>query len=354
MEEKPKPNPKKAAGGHARAMKLTDEQKKQIASRAAMARWNKDLPKADYEGTLKFGSIEFKCAVIEQPDGTAVRLISQTEFMQGLGMYYSGYIAKQHREQDPSAELPMFLAQSALKPFIDKNIDVLQFKPISYVTQTGSVAKGIPATIISRICKVWIDAAKAGALKSRQKIVAENAAIVRDALADTGIVALVDEVTGYQNVRARDAMQAILNGFLRKSFAAWSKRIPDEYYQEIYRLRGWVWPGMQKNRFQVVGKYTTDLIYKRLAPGVQEELNRINPKDDKGNRAAKHHMWLTDNIGHPALRQHMHAVLGFMRASRTWDQFKALMDAAFPVMGSTVQIELELPSSDNSNPPISP
>lgn len=58
-------------------------------------------------------------------------------------MYYSGYIVKQHREQDPSAELPMFLAQSALKPFIEKNIDVLQFKPISYVTENGSVAKGM-------------------------------------------------------------------------------------------------------------------------------------------------------------------------------------------------------------------
>lgn len=329
-------------GGKARAASLSSEKRKEIAVAAAAARWNKDLPKADFEGTLKFGTIEFKCAVIEQPDGTALRLVSQSEFMQGLGMYYSGFIAKQRREQEGAAELPMFLAQSALKPFIDSNLNALQFKPISYVTETGSVAKGIPATIISKICKVWIEANKAGALKKTQKKIAANAAIIRDALADTGIVALVDEATGYQNVRARDALQVILDGFLRKSFAAWSKRIPDEFYQEIYRLRGWKWPGMQKNRFQVVGKYTTDLIYKRLAPGVQAELDRINPKDPNGNRRAKHHQWLTDNTGHPALSHHLHAILGLMRASTNWTQFMSLANAAFPVKGSAIQIELNL------------
>jgi hypothetical protein len=336
------PTPTGSAGGKARADKLTPQQRKEIAAKAASARWNKDLPQAEYEGLLKFGTIEFKCAVIEQGSEPPLRLISQGEFMQSLGMYYSGYIAKQHREQGGTAGLPMFLAQAALKPFIESNIDVLQFEPISYLTEGGMVAKGIPATIISKICKVWIDANAAGVLKPRQRLIAENAAIVREAIADVGMVALVDEATGYQRVRARDALQVILDAFLRKSFAAWSKRIPDEFYIQIYRLRGWEWPGMQINRFQIVGKYTTDIIYKRLAPGVQEELERKNPKDEKGNRPAKNHQWLTENIGHPALASHMHAVLGLMRASKNWTQFKSLLDLAFPVMGSSVQFELAL------------
>jgi hypothetical protein len=336
--------PNRAAGGHARAEKLSKDKLSEIGRKAALSRWNKDLPQADYEGTLTFGIIKFKCAVIEKPDGSALRLISQTEFMDGMGMYYSGYIAKQHREKDTAAGLPMFLAQTALKPFVEANLDVLQFEPISYVAESGGVAKGIPAEIVSKICKVWVEAKRAGALgKARRMLrIADNAAIIRDALADTGMVALVDEATGYQDVRARDALQVILNAFLRKSFAAWSKRIPDEFYKEIYRLRGWQWPGMEKNRFQIVGKYTTDLVYKRLAPGVQEELDRRNPKNDKGRRSSKHHQWLTENIGHPALSQHLHAVLGFMRASRTWNQFKSLVDVAFPIQGSTVQIEMDL------------
>lgn len=260
-------------------------------------------------------------------------------------MYYSGYIAKQHREKEGAAGVPMFLAQSALKPFVEGNLDVLQFEPVSYITEAGNVAKGIPAAIISKICKVWVEARKAGALgKNRRMLhIAENAATIRDALADTGMIALVDEATGYQDVRARDALQVILNSFLRKTFAAWSKRFPDEFYKQIYRLRGWEWPGMQKNRFQIVGKYTTDLIYKRLAPGIQEELEKRNPKNEKGRRRGKNTQLLTEDIGHPALAQHMHAVLGLMRASRTWAQFKALVDAAFPVLGSHVQIELAIP-----------
>ncbi len=343
MEENTTPN--RAAGGHARAAKLSKQELSSSASKAALARWNKGIPKAEYEGTLEFGSIKFKCAVFEQPNGAPIRLISQSDFMTGMGMYYSGYIAKQHREKKGSAELPMFLAQSALKPFIASNLDVLQLEPISYITEGGQAAKGIPAEAISKICKVWVEARKAGALGKGKRMlqIAENAAVIRDALADVGITALVDEVTGYQEVRARDALQVILNAFLKKSFAAWSKRIPDDFYKQIYRLRGWEWPGMQKNRFQVVGKYTTDLVYKRLAPGVQLELQSRNPKDEKGNRKAKHHQWLTENIGHPALAQHLHAILGLMRASKNWDQFKLLVNEAFPIMPSTVEIEEYLP-----------
>lgn len=338
----PTPTPNRKAGAYARAEKLTPEQRKEIASKAAVARWNKDVPQADYEGPLTFGSIVFNCAVIEREGREPLRIISQGEFMQSMGMYYSGYIAKQHREKEATAALPMFLAQAALKPFVEKHLGSLQFEPIPFRMKNGSLAKGIPATIIPRICKVWVDANHAGVLGSRQKQIAENAEIIVDALLDVSIIALVDEVTGFQSVRARNALQVILDAFLRKNFAAWSKRIPDEYYKEIYRLRGWQWPGMQVNRFQVVGKYTTDIIYKRLAPGIQEELEKKNPKDEKGNRKNKNHQWLTEDIGHPALAQHMHAIMGLMRASKTWSQFKALLDVAFPLQGSQVQFELAL------------
>jgi hypothetical protein len=337
MEEKV---PNRKAGGEARAKALTPDQRKEISKRAALARWNKDVPQANHEGPLHFGPITFNAAVIEREGQEPLRVISQGDFMQSMGMYYSGYIAKQHKEQDTTAGLPMFLAQAALKPFVDKHIDALQFQTIPFRTKSGTMAKGIPATIIPRICKVWSEALKAGALGSRQVKIAENAEIILDALIDVSMIALVDEATGYQAVRARDALQAFLNAFLRKSFAAWSKRIPDAFYIEIYRLRGWQWPGMQKNRFQIVGKYTTDLIYKRLAPELQEELERRNPKGDKGRRASKHHQWLTEDLGHPALSHHMHAILGLMRASKTWNHFKMLVDSAFPVQGSAVQFEL--------------
>jgi hypothetical protein len=42
--------------------------------------------------------------------------------------------------------------------------------------------------------------------------------------------------------------------------AAWVKKFPDEFYENIYKLKGWRWPGMSKNRYSVVGHYTNNLV----------------------------------------------------------------------------------------------
>ena len=122
-------------------------------------------------------------------------------------------------------------------------------------------------------------------------------------LAETGIIALVDEATGYQQVRARVALQAFLDRFLRKELAAWVKTFPDEFFQELFRLKRWKWKGTSK-RPSIVGKYINDLIYDRLGPSVLDELKKKNPIDANGRRKAKHFQWLTEDIGNPALAQH--------------------------------------------------
>lgn len=43
-------------------------------------------------------------------------------------------------------------------------------------------------------------------------------------LAHVGIVGLIDEATGYQEVRDKLALQAILDAYLRKELVAWAKR----------------------------------------------------------------------------------------------------------------------------------
>lgn len=46
-------------------------------------------------------------------------------------------------------------------------------------------------------------------------------------------------------------------------------------------------------------------------------------------------------IGAVALAQHLHAVLGFMRACKSWDQFIGMLDIAFPKKGRTIPLQLE-------------
>jgi hypothetical protein len=119
-----------------------------------------------------------------------------------------------------------------------------------------------------------------------------------------------------------------------------AKRFPDEFYAHIFRLRQWTWKGMRVNRPQVVANYTKDIVYARLAPGILSELEARNLKDEKGYRKAKRHQWLTEDIGHPALAQHLYAVVGLMRLSESWDEFKRMLDKAYPKRGDTLQIDL--------------
>jgi hypothetical protein len=109
----------------------------------------------------------------------------------------------------------------------------------------------------------------------------------------------------------------------------------------MFRLRGWNWPVPSARRPGIVGTYTNDLVYERLAPGILQELETRNPKDDHGNRRGRHHQLLTDDIGHPALAQHLHAVTSFMRASSKWDQFYRMMNRAFPKKGTTIELPFD-------------
>jgi hypothetical protein len=185
-----------------------------------------------------------------------------------------------------------------------------------------------------------MDADETIKLGKRQKQIAQKAKIIIRALAHVGIVALVDEATGYQEIRNKEALQALLDAFLQKEFAAWAKRFPDEFYREMFRLRGLAWNKLSVKRPLYIGTLTNDIVYERLAPGILEELQSRNPKDEKGRRRQKHHQWLTEDIGHPALAQHIHAVIGLMRASPDWKRFHELLDKAFPKRGTVLQLEL--------------
>jgi hypothetical protein len=323
---------KHAKGGTARAKALTDEQRSSIAREAALARWSGDLPRASHHGEVKIGSKVLSAAVL--PNGK--RLLSQGSFLLALG-----------RSRTPKGGtgalvtegLPFFLQADALQPFVSDELRQAT-TPIHYRMPNGQRAVGYDALLLPQVCEVYLnfrdgcEEASEAVPRQYRHIVRACDALVRG-LAHVGIVALVDEATGYQEVRDRAALQAILDQYLAKTFAAWAKRFPDEFYKEIFRLRGWQWRGMSVNRPSAVAQYTKDIVYARLAPALLAELEAKNPKDEKGRRAQKHHQWLTEDVGHPALAQHLHAVIGLMRASDTWQEFQRLLQRSFPKLGTT-------------------
>jgi len=320
------------AGGMARAEALSPERRKDIAAKAARARWDSTFPAATHEGVLKIGAIEIPCAVLA--DGR--RVLTQSGFMQALGRARQ---AKGRSHYDGDVNMPAFLTAKNLKPFISTDLEVASSQ-IEFRTMRGGRAFGYAAELLPHVCDVFLDAEDAGALAHNQKHIADQAKILIRGLARVGIAALVDEATGYQDVRDRQALQAILDQYLRKELAAWAKRFPDEFYKEMFRLKGWPMNPLKVQRPGVVGKYTNNIVYERLAPGILEELERRNPKDEKGNRRGKHHQLLTDEVGHPALAQHLYAVIGFMRASSDWDAFLRMLDRAFPRKNETLSLAL--------------
>lgn len=338
----------KAKGGFARADVLPPEKRSEIAKRAAAARWGQ-LPRAIREGKVTLLGRQVPCAVIEGE----VRILNQAGFLRSIG-----------RARSPKAgtgikstvdDLPFFLQAKALKPFISEDL-AMSTKPIMYQTESGATETGYDATLLPRVADVYLQfrddcLRKNKPIPEKYRHIIEACDILMRSLAGVAIVALVDEASGYQEIRPQDALQAYLEKLVRKELAAWAKKFPDEFYENIYKLKNWPWPGMKKNRYSVVAHYTRDLVYERIAPGLLKELEAKSPKSDSGNRPNKLHQWLTDDIGNPMLAQHLHSLIMFQRLAIAsgygWNRFVKMVDQVLPKRGAT--LELPFPEEDLAN-----
>lgn len=238
----------------------------------------------------------------------------------------------------PSESGSQMLAKIASHPLLRKNslssVTTIFEHPVKFKTDDGTRYIGFEAEGLVDLCKFLLKAREFGVLRTTAQLrYAQAAEALLVSLANVGLAALIDEATGFQAVRTRDALQALLEKYLKKELAAWAKRFPDEFYKQIFRLKRWEWHGRSMNPPQIVGKYTREIVYERLAPGIIDELERRNPVLESGDRMSKHHQWLTDDIGHPALAQHLHAVIALMKISSSWSKFRSNLQEAFPRKG---------------------
>lgn len=247
--------------------------------------------------------------------------------------------AKGRSYYDGDVNLPAFLTAKNLKPFIPNELYVTSSQ-IEFRRRGAGKAFGYPAELLPKVCAVFDDADRAGALTAGQKHVAEKARILLRASAQVSIVALVDEATGCQFERERDELHRLLAVYLSAEKLAWAKKFPDEFYRQLYRLKDWRWPTGQA---PFVGHLTNKLIYERLPEGVLGELRRKNPTEQTtGRRKWKHHQFLSKDIGQPDLRDHILQLVAVMRASKDWESFVSNFEMAFPKRdGQTVSITCE-------------
>jgi conserved hypothetical protein len=235
--------------------------------------------------------------------------------------------------------LARYLNQTTLKPFIYKDKAPGHFDPIVCYKGEQKI-NGYEATVLADICEAFLDARKNIKLSARQRIIADQCEILIRGFARVGIVALVDEATGYQYERERFELEKILNAYISDEILKWQLTFTDDFYREIYRL--WKLPFIPKyikNKPSFIGKLTSKYIYEQLPKGVVDRIKEKTGKTEKGNWKYKWHQALTPEIGREHLKKQIIEVTTLMSISQSKEQFDSLFQQKYNT--TPVQLQLE-------------
>lgn len=330
----------KAKGGVARKNALTPDRRKEIASKAALARWDSDLPKAEFGASdrpLKVGKWEVPCYVLADKRRVLVQrgVLTALDMSQGTAGRGGG------------DRLTKFVATKSLTGFVSNELANVINNPIIFQTPTGSRAYGYEATVLADICDAVLEARNQHKLHYQQEHIAVRCELLVRAFAKVGIIALVDEATGYQEVRDKKALEKILDKYLTEEKAKWAKTFPDDFYKKLFNVRGLSYDPTTTKRPGFIGNDTNFIVYDRLAPGILKKLHELNPKTERGHRKDKHHQFLTSDYGLPELKSHVEKVMFLMDAAGAgnYKMFKVLLQKAAPLQGSTIPFDFNDPNA---------
>ena len=174
---------------------------------------------------------------------------------------------------------------------------------IPYLNSFGSVAYGIKATTLIKICIAILNVKSAreeSGIPDTIKIIASS--LVK-AVAEVGITALIYENTGYEKIKKSDAYIRFFNSILLEEAKKWEKFFEDDgFLKDLAVMKNvpWARPGCYPLYF---GKLLNDLVYSRIAPNLMLELTTRNPKINK-HRKYCHHQFFKNNGDELAKKTH--------------------------------------------------
>lgn len=324
----------KSIGGFARANALTPEERSKIASKGGVAKVEKEknMPKASHSGKIQIEDVVIDCAVLTNNRRVISELVINSILGSAGGSLYKTRGEMNENALSANRQTPLFLASKSLEPFVAAVFGDSPLSPIEYKDGRRTLI-GYPAEILPKVCEVWLQARMAGSLKMSQMHKAQKAEMLMRGLAHIGIIALVDEATGYQEDRDRQALHKLLEAYLSEERLAWAKKFPDEFYHQIYRLKGWTPSNISHQRPGCVGSITNKLVYDKMPKGVLEELQLRNPLTNPNNmtqRRYRHHQFLSPELGQTHLRDHLLQLIPVMRLSKDWEDFLEKFEMIFP------------------------
>lgn len=279
---------------------------------------------------LLLGSLSLPCYVLD--DGT--RVFSGRGIQKALG----------GGKNQSGTWLSSFANSTVMSPYIDSGLLDRLNNPIPFIRAgaggSQSMTYGYEATILIDLCNAILSAGELGIVD--ESLIAHSNIIIRS-VAKVGIIALIDEVTGYDKAKekAKDELQQFLNQFMSSEAAKWVKVFDDVFFEDLYKMHHWTWTKTNQ-RPGVVGQWINDIVYKRVAPLIFNELQRVNPKNESGNRSYRHHQFLTEDIGKPKLKQHLEAVHALAVASNyNWKVFMDMLDRVYPTQNQFLYIDFD-------------
>ncbi|QHJ86385.1 hypothetical protein SEA_KUWABARA_48 [Gordonia phage Kuwabara] len=316
-------------GGRARANALTPEERSEIARDAVNRRWMKagkarelreqdstepassspspgpeEPPYSMFRGDLEIGDISLECHVLN----SHVRVLTQREVVKALsGGRESGNLTR-YLDRNPMYQAGMF------------DDRVIRFR---IPGQQQVEAIGYDAEVLVDICELYLDARTQGKLHPRQVKLAEMAEIIMRACAKIGIIALIDEATGYQEVRKKRDLQLKLQAFIADDMQEWARMFPDEFWIQLARLEGVKYSA--RHRPLRWGKYVMAFVYDAIDPDIGRELREINPNP---RHRKNHHQWLRE-FGRERVNNQIQQVIAIMKLCDDMDDFRVKFDRVF-------------------------
>jgi len=316
-------------GGLGRKQKLSVEQRKAIASRAARVRWERKapgenaqsesgestqneeniaLPRALWPGELAIGKSSIPVYVLD--DGR--RIVSRT----GATFVLT--------EGKGGGNLESYLQVKVLESYMPQD---LHSRMVDFSIQevVNKSVKGMEADTFLEICAGYVRALQDGKLESETQVsIAMRAAMFSAACSKVGLIALIDEATGYQHHREGEELQLKLKLYLENEMRKWDRTFPADLWVQFGRLTHW--KGSVNQRPKYWGKLVMELIYEYLDPDVAQWLRENAPKPKHGQN---YHQWLTSQYGLNRLVEHIWKVVGIASTCETMDELKNKMQELY-------------------------
>lgn len=321
------------AGGLARAEVLSDEERKEIARKAAVARWGEKPLRVLHRGSFQehFG-IDVDCYVLDDHQKTAV--ISKRGMGPAIGLSKRG------------DRLTVFVNSKNMAGYIGRDLKEKIEKPIIF-QRTGSAAEnpisdqthGYDATVLIDICTSVIAARNDGKLTgARYDKMVQHAQIILSASAKSGIRGLVYALAGY-NPSTQEVIDAF-KLYVQEEAKKYEPEFPNELYAQWQRLYEIKMP--QRGKPWQFKHLTVQHIYYPLAQSngkIYELVKALKAQD--GDRQKKLFQFLND-VGARALRIHLGRVLEMCESSSDKAEYESKIRKRF---GTQQELDLVIPAS---------